>query len=52
MQQMNQATILALEDSNKYINDVQQYLENKDWRGIIEEAKQDYSIKWQQGDSI
>ena len=26
MQQMNQATILALEDSNRYINEVQQYL--------------------------
>lgn len=32
-------TINVLEDSNKYIKMIQNELEKKDWRNVLEEAK-------------
>lgn len=45
-------TVDVLEDSNKYINDVQQYMEKKDWRGILDEAKQKYEVEWPEEEDI
>lgn len=38
----NNQTIDALEDSNKYIKQMQQLMEKKDWQGIVEDAKNKY----------
>lgn len=35
-----------LDDSNKYIREVQEELENKDWRGILAEAQNKYELEW------
>ena len=35
-----------LDDSNKYIREVQEELENKDWRGILAEAQNKYQMDW------
>ena len=39
-------TIDALEDSNKYIKDIQNELERKDWQNVLAEAKQKTDIQW------
>ena len=39
-------TIDALDDSNKYIKEVQEVLEDKDWRGILADAQNQYAIDW------
>jgi hypothetical protein len=35
-------TIDALEDSNKYVREIQDVLEKKDWRNVLEEAQHKY----------
>jgi|JI9StandDraft_1071089.scaffolds.fasta_scaffold945949_2 hypothetical protein len=39
-------TIDVLDDSNKYIREIQDELEKKDWRNVLEEAKQKYEIEF------
>ena len=43
---LSKQTIDVLDDSNKYIKDVQEELEKKDWRNILDEAQQKYEIEW------
>ena len=35
-----------LDDSNKYIQEIQQTLEQKDWRRVLDEAQNKYEIEW------
>ena len=35
-----------LDDSNKYIREVQDVLEDKDWRGILVDAQNKYEMEW------
>jgi len=35
-----------LEQSNKYINEVQAQLEEKDWRGVLADAQNKYELEW------
>ena len=35
-----------LDDSNKYIREIQDHLENKDWRGVLEEAQNKCQLDW------
>ena len=53
MQKMNKdvnnniiQTIDVLDDSNKYIKDIQNQLERKDWRNILNEAQRKYEVEW------
>lgn len=39
-------TIDALEDSNKYIKDMQNLMQKKDWQGILDDAKNKYELDW------
>ena len=39
-------TIEVLDSSNKYINEIQTQLENKDWRGILADAQNKYELEW------
>lgn len=41
-------TITALDDSNKYIKEMQELMEKKDWQGVIEEAKNKCELDWPQ----
>lgn len=36
----------VLDDSNKYIKQIQDELEAKDWRNVLEEAQKKYEIEW------
>lgn len=35
-----------LEDSNKYIAMMQREMEQKDWRGVLDEAQNKYELEW------
>lgn len=35
-----------LDQSNKYINEIQNELENKDWRGVLADAQNKCQIEW------
>ena len=35
-----------LDQSNKYINEIQNDLENKDWRGVLADAQNKYEMDW------
>lgn len=39
-------TIDVLDDSNKYIREVQDVLEAKDWRNVLAEAQEKVEIEW------
>lgn len=39
-------TINVLDDSNKYIQEIQNELEKKDWRNVLDEAKNKYEMEW------
>ncbi len=40
--------INVLDESNKYMAKVQQQLEDKDWRSIVEQSKEKYvGIEWE-----
>lgn len=39
-------TIDVLDDSNKYIKEVQDALEAKDWRNVLAEAQNKVEIEW------
>lgn len=41
-------TIDALQESNQYIKEMQVLMQNKDWQGVIEDAKNKYEIEWPQ----
>jgi hypothetical protein len=36
----------VLDESNKYIQEVQNDLEKKDWRNVLDEAKNKYELEW------
>jgi hypothetical protein len=36
----------VLDDSNKYIQEIQEVLEKKDWRNVLDEAKNKCEIEW------
>ena len=36
----------VLDDSNKYIKEIQDELEAKDWRNVLMEAQKKYQIEW------
>ena len=39
-------TIEVLEDSNRYIREVQEALEDRDWRGVLPDCQNQYAIDW------
>lgn len=39
-------TISVLDDSNKYIQEIQNELEKKDWRNVLDDAKNKYEMEW------
>lgn len=41
-------TIDALQESNQYIKEMQVLMQNKDWQGVIEDAKNKYELEWPQ----
>lgn len=43
-------TVNVLEDSNKYIKMAQQEMENRDWRNVLEQAKNKYELEWPEDD--
>lgn len=36
----------VLDDSNKYIKEIQDELEAKDWRNVLAESEKKYEIEW------
>lgn len=42
----NIQTIEVLDQSNKYIQTIQEELQNKDWRNVLAEAQNKYEIEW------
>jgi hypothetical protein len=36
----------VLDDSNKYVKEIQDELEAKDWRNVLMEAQKKYEIEW------
>ena len=39
-------TIEVLDDSNKFIQTIQKELEDKDWRNVVDQAKNKYEMEW------
>ena len=35
-----------LDDSNRYVRDIQEYLEAKDWQNVLAEAQHKVQIEW------
>ena len=35
-----------LDDSNKYVKEIQDHLEAKDWQNVLAEAQQKVEIEW------
>ena len=36
----------VLDESNKYVKEIHEELEKKDWRNILDEAQKKYEIQW------
>jgi hypothetical protein len=35
-----------LDDANKYVQEIQEHLEQKDWRKVLDDATYKYELEW------